>query len=104
MRKLWSANKFDDGLARLFEDLTGREAELQSRLNQMVEGLLSGKITLAPRHHPLDDTCCLPLIDDQVIVFRPDNAIEVSKSGREVMLDFSHATRFDFLLIEEEPK
>lgn len=100
-RVLWSANRFDDDLGHLFEDLEGREAELQAAVDRIVKGLLDGEIVRAPRHHVLDDTCCLPLIDRHVVVFRPDSYVERREEER-VIRDFSDATRFDLLTIEEE--
>ena len=102
-RELRSAGKFDRTLASLFEALEGREKELQSRLDELVKGLLDGSIAKAPQHHPTDDTCCIPLIDDYVVVFRPDHSdhIERDKAGRSIV-DFSNATMFDLLNIEDE--
>jgi DNA-binding transcriptional LysR family regulator len=102
-RELRSAGKFDRKLATLFEALEGREKELQSRLDELVKGLLDGGIGKAPVHHPTDDTCCLPLIDNYVVVFRADQASAAGrdKAGRN-LLDFSIATTFDLLNIEQE--
>jgi hypothetical protein len=102
-RELRSAGKFDRKLASLFEALEGRGKEVQSRLDVLVKGLLDGSIAKATEHHPDDDTCCLPLIDDYVVVFRPDPSdhIERDKAGRNIV-NFSHATMFDLLNIEEE--
>lgn len=102
-KKLRSAGKFDRKLASLFESLEGREKELQSRLDELVKGLLDGSIAKAPAHHPTDDTCCLPLIDEYVVVFRPDKSVAAGhdEGGRE-LLTFSNATIFDLLNIEEE--
>jgi hypothetical protein len=102
-RELRSAGKFDRKLASLFEALEGREKELQSRLDEVVKGLLDGRVKKAPQHHPSDDTCCLPLIDDYVLVFRPDQSLErgQDKAGRNI-IDFSNATLFDLLNIEDE--
>jgi hypothetical protein len=102
-RELRSAGKFDRKLASLFEALEGREKELQSRLDELVKGLLDGSISKAPQHHPTDDTCCLPLINDYVVVFRPNQSVELGQdqTGRNI-LDFSKATLFDLLNIEDE--
>jgi len=102
-RELRSAGKFDRRLASLFEALEGREKELQSRLDGMVKGLLDGSITKAPEHHPTDDTCCLPLIDDFVVVFRPDRSVAAGqdKAGRNIV-SFENASMFDLLTIEDE--
>lgn len=102
-RELRSAGKFDRKLASLFEALEGREKELQSRLDELVRGLLEGKISKAPAHHPNDDTCCLPLIGDYVVVFRPDQSVAAGQdaSGRNIV-GFAKATLFDLLNIEEE--
>jgi len=102
-RELRSAGKFDRKLASLFEALEGLEKELQSRLDELVKGLLDGSISKAPQHHPTDDTCCLPLIDGYVVVFRPNQSLELGqdKAGRNI-LDFSKATLFDLLNIEDE--
>lgn len=102
-RELRSAGKFDRKLASLFEALEGREKELQSSLDEVVKGLLDGSVGKAPEHHPTDDTVCLPLIDDFVVVFRPDHAVAAGqdRSGRNIV-DFSNATRFDLLNIEDE--
>ena len=104
-RELRSAGKFDLKLASLFEALEGREKELQSRLDQLVKGLLDGSISKALEHHPNDDSCCLPLLDDYVVVFRPDQsvAVEPDESGRNIV-NFSKATKFDLLNIEEEER
>ena len=104
-RELRSAGKFDRNLASLFEELEGREKELQSRLDELVKGLLDGSISEAPEHHPDDDTCCLPLINNYVVVFRPDQSVEAHKdeAGRD-MIDFSKAAKFDLLNIEEEQR
>ena len=105
-RKLWSADKFDRKLAGLFESLEGREVELQGRLDRLVEGLLGGSVTQAPQHGPLQDydVCCLPLIDRNVVVFHPDESTPIGfdETGVRNILDFSNATRFDLLNIEEE--
>lgn len=102
-RELRSAGKFDRKLASLFEALEGREKELQSRLDHVVKGLLDGSISKAPEHHPTDDTVCLPLIDEFVVVFRPDHSVTAGedKAGRNI-IDFSNATMFDLLNIEDE--
>jgi hypothetical protein len=102
-RELRSAGKFDRKLASLFEAFVGREKELQSRLDELVKGLLEGSITKAPEHHPTDDTCCLTLIDDLVIVFRPDRSVAAGRddAGRNIV-NFSNATSFDLLNIEDE--
>jgi hypothetical protein len=102
-RELRSAGKFDRKLASLFEALEGREKELQSRLDEVVKGLLDGSISKAPEHHPTDATVCLPLIGDFVVVFRPDRSVAAGqdKAGRNVV-DFSNATIFDLLNIEDE--
>jgi len=102
-RELRSAGKFDRKLASLFEALEGREKDLQARLDEVVKGLLDGSITRAPEHHPTDDTCCLPLIDDLVVVFRPDQSVadRQDEAGRNVT-NFAGAKRFDLLNIEEE--
>lgn len=102
-RELRSAGKFDRKLASLFEALEGREKELQSRLDGLVKGLLDGGITKAPQHHLSDDTCCLPLIDDYVVVFRPDQSVatEPDEAGRNIV-NFSNAKIFDLLNIEDE--
>ena len=102
-RELRSAGRFDRKLASLFEALEGRGKEVQSRLDVLVKGLLDGSIAQAPEHHPADDTCCLPLIDHYVVVFRPDRSdqIERDKSGRSIV-NFSSAAIFDLLNIEEE--
>ena len=102
-RELRSAAKFDRKLASLFEALEGREKEVQSRLDVLVRGLLDGSIAKAPEHHPADDTCCLPLIDFYVVVFRPDHSehLEQDKAGQSIV-NFSNATMFDLLNIEEE--
>ena len=104
-RELRSAGRFDRKLASLFEASAGREKELQARLDEVVKGLLDGSITKAPQHHPMDDTCCLPLIGSFVVVFRPDHASaeEQNESGK-TLINFSHATHFDLLNIEEEPE
>ncbi len=103
-RELRSAGKFDRKLATLFEALKGRDKELQSRLDDLVKGLLDGTIAQAPQHHPMDDTCCLPLLDHFVIVFRPDQSIAVEQddNGKSIV-NFANATMFDLLNIEEEP-
>jgi|CZKR01.1.fsa_nt_gi hypothetical protein len=107
-RVLWSADKFDRKLASLFETLEGRGAELQAHLDQLVKGLLDGSVTSAPQHGPMEnyDICCLPLIDRLVVVFRPNESVPKSwdNARNQVMLDFSEATRFDLLTIEEEPQ
>ncbi len=102
-RELRSAGKFDRKLASLFEALEGREKELQSRLEEVVKGLLDGSIVEAPEHHPTDDTCCLPLIDNFVVVFRPDQSVAAGqdKAGRN-LATFANATKFDLLNVEEE--
>ncbi|HXJ86024.1 MAG TPA: hypothetical protein VMS18_04355 [Candidatus Binatia bacterium] len=102
-RELRSAGKFDRKLASLFEALQGREKELQSRLDELVKGLLDGGITKAPVHHPADETCCLPLIDNYVVVFRPDKSVAAGqdKTGRDPV-QFSGAKMFDLLNIEDE--
>ena len=102
-RELRSAGRFDRKLASLFEAQQGREKELQSRLDEVVKGLLDGSITRAPEHHPTDDTCCLPLIDHLVVVFRPDQSVAAGqdKAGRNIS-DFTGATLFDLLNIEDE--
>ena len=102
-RELRSAGRFDRKLASLFEALQGREKELQSRLDEVVRGLLDGSITRAPEHHPTDDTCCLALIDHLVVVFRPDKAVAdgQDKAGRNIT-NFAGATLFDLLNIEDE--
>jgi hypothetical protein len=102
-RELRSAGKFDRTLASLFEALTGREQELQARLDELVKGLLDGTISRAPEHHPSDDTCCLPLIDHYVVVFRPDQSVAdgQDEAGRN-MTKFKDAKLFDLLSIEEE--
>jgi hypothetical protein len=102
-RELRSAGKFDRKLASLFEALEGREKELQARLDEVVKGLLDGSITRAPEHHPTDDTCCFPLIDDLVVVFRPDQSVAdgQDEAGRNVT-NVASAKRFDLLNIEEE--
>ena len=102
-RELRSAAKFDRKLASLFEALEGRETEVQSRLDVLIKGLLDGSIAKAPEHHPTDDTCCLPLIDHYVVVFRPDHSeqIERDQAGQS-MVNFSDATMFDLLNVEEE--
>lgn len=104
-RELRSAGKFDCKLASLFEALEGREKELQSRLDQLVKGLLDGSISKAPEHHPTDDTCCLPLVDDYVVVFRPDQSVSVEhdEAGHNIV-NFSNAALFDLLNIEEEER
>jgi len=104
-RELRSAGKFDRALASLFEALEGRETEVQSRLDVLVKGLLDGSIAKAPEHHPGDDTCCLPLIDHYVVVFRPDHSdqLERDKAGSSIV-HFSNATIFDLLNIEEEQR
>jgi len=103
-RELRSAGKFDRTLASLFEALEGREKELQARLDELVKGLLDGSITKAPEHHPTDDTCCLPLIDHFVVVFRPDQSVAGGQddAGRNIT-NFAGAKLFDLLNIEEEP-
>ena len=101
-KELRSAGKFDRKLATLFEALEGREKELQSRLDDLVKGLLDGGIRKAPLHHPTDDTCCLPLIDHYVAVFRPDKSVAAGREGGRDMVDFSIATMFDLLNIEDE--
>jgi hypothetical protein len=103
-RVLRSAETFDRKLGNLFETLAGREDELQGRVNQVIKGLLDGSTTTAPQHHPSDDTCCLPLIDDYVVVFVPDQATLRQQQTRrhENFMDFPDATRFDLLDIEEE--
>lgn len=102
-RELRSAGKFDRKLASLFETLDGRDKELQGRLDELVKGLLEGTITKAPEHHPADDTCCLPLIDHFVVVFRPDQSAGAGrdKAGRNVV-SFANARLFDLLNIEDE--
>ena len=102
-RELRSAAKFDRKLASLFEALEGREKEVQSRLDVLVRGLLDGSIAKAPEHHPADDTCCLPLIDHYVVVFRPDHLdpIEPDEAGQSIV-NFPDATLFDLLNIEQE--
>lgn len=102
-RELRSAGRFDRKLASLFEALQGREKELQARLDEVVRGLLDGRITKAPEHHPNDDTCCLPLIDDFVVVFRPNQSVLAGpdEAGRD-FTDFEGATLFDLLNIEQE--
>ena len=102
-RELRSAAKFDRKLASLFEALEGREKEVQSSLDVLVRGLLDGSLAKAPEHHPADDTCCLPLIDHYVVVFRPDHSdhLERDEAGRNIV-NFSGATMFDLLNIEEE--
>jgi DNA-binding transcriptional LysR family regulator len=102
-RELRSAGRFDRKLASLFEALQGREKELQSRLDEVVKGLLDGSITRAPEHHPTDDTCCFPLIDRLVVVFRPDKSLAdgQDKAGRNIT-NFAGATLFDLLNIEDE--
>ena len=102
-RELRSAGKFDRKLATLFEALEGREKELQSRLDALVRGLLDGGISTATVHHPTDDTCCLPLIDHYVVVFRTDQATAAGedKFGK-ALVDFSNARMFDLLNIEQE--
>ncbi|HVN18101.1 MAG TPA: hypothetical protein VMU05_04990 [Dongiaceae bacterium] len=102
-RELRSAGRFDRKLATLFEALEGREKELQSRLDELVKGLLAGTITHAPQHHPTDNTCCLPLVDNFVVVFRPDQLVGIERdaAGRDIV-NFSNATVFDLLNIEEE--
>jgi hypothetical protein len=102
-RELRSAGKFDRKLASLFEALEGREKDLQSRLDELVKGLLDGRISEAPEHNPADDTCCLPLIDHYVVVFRPSQFLGAHKdeAGRH-MINFSKAGMFDLLSIEEE--
>jgi hypothetical protein len=47
----------------------------------------------------------LPLIDDYVVVFRPDHSdqIERDKAGRSIV-HFPNATIFDLLNIEEEER
>jgi hypothetical protein len=102
-RELRSAGRFDRKLASLFEALEGREKELQARLDEVVKGLLDGSISRAPEHHPTDDTCCLPLIDDLVIVFRPNQSMGdgQDEAGRNIT-KFSDATLFDLLNIEQE--
>jgi hypothetical protein len=104
-RELRSAGTFDRKLASLFEALEGREKELQSRIDELVKGLLNGRIAKAAEHHPDDDTWCLPLIDDYVVVFRPDQSdqIERDRAGRSIV-HFSNATLFDLLNIEEEDR
>lgn len=104
-RELRSAGNFDCKLASLFEALEGREKELQSRLDQLVKGLLDGSISKAPEHHPTDDTCCLPLVDDYVVVFRPDQSVSVEHddAGHKIV-NFSNAALFDLLNIEEEER
>ena len=104
-RELRSAGKFDRKLASLFEALEGREKELQLRLDQLVKGLLDGSISEAPEHHPGDDTCCLPLVDDYVVVFRPDQSVAVKpdEAGRN-LVHFSNAAMFDLLNIENEDR
>ena len=104
-RELRSAGKFDRKLASLFEALEGREKELQARLDELVKGLLDGSITKAPEHHPTDDTCCLPLIDHFVVVFRPDQSVGGGQddAGRNIT-SFSAAKVFDLLNIEEEER
>jgi hypothetical protein len=102
-RELRSAGTFDRKLASLFEALEGREKELQARLDALVKGLLDGSITSAPEHHPTDDTCCLPLIDHFVVVFRPDQSMsEGQDEARRNIVNFGKATLFDLLNIEEE--
>ncbi len=103
-RVLRSAENFDRKLGNLFETLAGREDELQARVNQIVQGLFDRTITSAPQHNPSDGTCCLPLIDRFVIVFRPDTFTEREPGKPEpgIMLDFSQASRFDLLDIENE--
>jgi len=100
---LRSAGRFDRKLASLFEALEGREKELQARLDEVVKGLLDGSISRAPEHHPTDDTCCLPLIDDLVVVFRPNQSMAdgQDEAGRNIT-KFSDATLFDLLNIEQE--
>lgn len=102
-RELRSAGKFDRTLASLFESLEGRENELQERLDELVKGLLDGSIACAAEHHPNDDTCCLPLIDEYVVVFRPDRSVPGGQddAGRNVTR-FEDAKRFDLLNIEDE--
>ena len=104
-RELRSAGKFDRKLASLFEALEGREKELQSRLDELVKGLLDGNISEAPEHHLTDDTCCLPLINNYVVVFRPGQSAEAAtdEAGRD-MIDFSKAAKFDLLNIEQEER
>jgi hypothetical protein len=101
-RELRSAGKFDRKLASLFEALDGREKELQARLDEVVKGLLDGSISRAPEHHPTDDTCCLPLIDNFVVVFRPDQSVADGQDAGRNITNFSDATQFDLLNIEEE--
>lgn len=104
-RELRSAGRFDRKLASLFETFESRDEELQTRLDELVRGLLDGTITIAPEHHPDDDTCCLPLIDNFVIVFKPSQSIPKGRDEKrqQNLRDFSKATRFDLLNIEEEP-
>ena len=103
-RVLRSAESFDRKLGNLFETLTGREEELQDRVDEVVKGLFDGTIFSAAQHHPSDDTCCLPLIDHYVIVFRPDKSdLQAADERRhEIVVNFRGAARFDLLDIEEE--
>lgn len=96
---VWSADRFDRRLAVLFEELEGREAELQGRLDDLVRGLVDGSVSRARQHHPTDDTCCLPLIDRLVVVFRPNVS---EPSLLQNLIYFPSATRVDLLTIEEE--
>src|SRR5260370_25147866 len=98
-RALWSSARFDRALGILFEKLEGRADEIQARLDQLVQVLLDGSLTMARQHHMFDDTCCVPLIDAFVIVFRPDssNPKGWDADRRHVTVDISAATRIGLL-------
>ncbi len=54
-------------LARLEE----RDAEIRGNLRAIVSRLGNGDFSTAKAHHPnWDETQCIPLIDDYVVVFR----------------------------------
>src|SRR5205807_10527084 len=105
-RELWSANRFDERLAALFEKFEDRADDLETRYKKLVKDLLDGRVTKAPQHHPTDDTCFLTHIDDYVVVFRPDVSKQSGGSGREgdpVIEDLADASNTEFLAPEKEP-
>jgi hypothetical protein len=104
-RSLKSARLCDEQLAGLYEKLAGREKELQARLDEIVAGLLDGSLNRALQCGPIQDydVCCVPLIDRYVLVFRPDVSEPCGFDAARVrnVLDFSKATHFELLNVEE---
>lgn len=82
--RLSSTRTFDKRLGALLAKLEERDGEIRKSLKAIVARLMSGDFSQAKLHHPnLDETRCVPLIDDQVVVFR---VIEDRSAQRSILL------------------